>query len=99
MPKHPIGTAVRHSRHGDGTVTGIRTEIRTPPPFDALALRREELNLRARLAEIADIIARGTEPRPADVYAVTFTTGREQEYEELGVDKLAARALEPPAAG
>jgi len=98
MSKYKTGTAVRHSRHGDGTVTSIRTETETPPAFDALALRREELNLRARLAEIAATIERGTDPRPVDVYEVTFSNGRKLEFKELGVDKLAARALEPAAA-
>lgn len=89
--KHSIGEHVRHSLYGDGTVEAARQETRTPPPIDTLALRREELNLRARLAEIEATLARGTAPYTEDVYDVVFADGRRLSFGELGLDKLRER--------
>lgn len=92
MAKHNVGSKVKHSRYGEGTVTGVRQVLETPPPFDPVKLDGEYWNLHARMKQIEAIKARGTEPRPVDRYEVTYADGRKQEdVSELGIDKLASR--------
>lgn len=102
MAKHQINDTVRHSRHGAGRITSVRVEMETPPAFDPVKLDGELWNLRARIAEIERIKARGTRPEPVDKYTVEFepkTPGakpRTEDYNELAIDKLKAIAERPP---
>lgn len=94
MSKHAIGAKARHSKYGDGEVTGVRQVTKTPDKFDPVKLDGEKWNLVARLAEIERIKARGMDPYNEDVYEVTFPGGRKLECDELAVDKLTERAAE-----
>ncbi len=91
MAKHSVGDAVRHSAYGPGKITAVGVKIETPPPFDPVALDGEYWNLKARIAEIERVKAKGTAPYPVDVYTVTHDNGRVEEYGELGIDKLKSR--------
>lgn len=92
MSKHNIGDKVRHSRHGEGQITAIRQVEVTPPPFDPVKLDAERWTLRARIAEIDAILARGTEPKLEDFCTVQYDGGRAVEYDPAAIDKLRERA-------
>jgi hypothetical protein len=97
MSKHKIGDKIRHSVHGEGTVTAVGTVLETPKPIDRVKLDGERWNLKARIAEIERLLERGDEPRPVDVYTWTFDSGRKVENaSELGTAKLKERFLTPP---
>ena len=93
MAKHNVSDKVRHSRLGDGEIIAVRTEVRTPDPIDKVKLDGERWNLKARLAQIEQILERGTDPKNHDVYKVQFAD-RTMEFEEGGIDKLKERLAE-----
>lgn len=92
MAKHNLGDKVRHSKYGEGTVTAVAQKMETPTDFDEVKLDGEYWNLHARMEEIKRIKARGKEPRPVDVYEITYADGRKQpDVSDLGVEKLKSR--------
>ncbi len=106
MPKHTIGTAVGHSRYGQGRITGVHIESQPlPEPFDPVSVRRRQLALQAQVAslqreadQLGALLERNGRPLEADVYTVTFDNGRVISIAEGGVDKLIERAaLAEPA--
>jgi hypothetical protein len=99
MAKHSIGDKFRHSRMGDGEIVKVQQETRTPPPIDKVKLDGELWNLRARIAEIQQIIARGDTPELVDVYTVEFVNAkgkkRTETFDEYAVTVLKERPPEP----
>lgn len=92
MAKHNLGDKVKHSRYGEGIVTAVAQKMETPPEYDEVKLDGEYWNLHARMKEIERIKARGKEPRPVDVYQITYEGGRKQEdVSDLGIEKLKSR--------
>lgn len=95
MSKHSIGDVVGHSTRGNGVIIGERVETRQNPPFDPIVLRREQLTLQARLAQIEELFARSDKPYEVDVYMVEFAaSGKKIEFDGSSIDKLKTRIAE-----
>ena len=92
MAKYAEGDRVPSSRHGEGTIVGVRQEMRTPPDYDEGRLRHEMYSLRGRIAAIEAQLARGKAPREESVYRVQFPNGRAMDVEEVDIDIVRSRS-------